>query len=83
MIPTTTNTGLHDFVRNNVLAGLVRHERKAADVGSLPAPSVVEAASTSYENSLSARLRSLLVGKVRTPGEPLKSTTITAGKTSQ
>lgn len=36
MIPTTTNTGLHDFVGNNVLAQLVRPGLKAADLGSGP-----------------------------------------------
>ncbi len=36
MIPTTTNSGLHDFVGNNVLALLVRPGLKAADLGSGP-----------------------------------------------
>jgi len=33
MIPTTTNSGLHDFVENNVLARLVRPALRAADLG--------------------------------------------------
>jgi 2-polyprenyl-3-methyl-5-hydroxy-6-metoxy-1,4-benzoquinol methylase len=36
MIPTTTNTGLHDFVANTVLAQLVRPGLQAADLGSGP-----------------------------------------------
>jgi 2-polyprenyl-3-methyl-5-hydroxy-6-metoxy-1,4-benzoquinol methylase len=36
MIPTTTNSGLHDFVGNQILAGLVRPGLKAADLGSGP-----------------------------------------------
>ncbi len=36
MIPTTTNSGLHDFVGYNVLAQLVRPGLKAADLGSGP-----------------------------------------------
>jgi len=36
MIPTTTNSGLHDFVGNIVLARLVRPRLKAADLGSGP-----------------------------------------------
>jgi 2-polyprenyl-3-methyl-5-hydroxy-6-metoxy-1,4-benzoquinol methylase len=36
MIPTTTNTGLHDFVANYVLARLIRPGLKTADLGSGP-----------------------------------------------
>jgi len=36
MIPTTTNSGLHDFVGNQILAGLVRPGLKAGDLGSGP-----------------------------------------------
>ena len=36
MIPTTTNTGLHDFVVDSVLSLLVRPGLKAADLGSGP-----------------------------------------------
>jgi len=36
MIPTTTNSGLHEFVGHNVLAPLVRSGLKAADLGSGP-----------------------------------------------
>jgi len=36
MIPTTTNSGLHDFVGNNVLTRLIRPGLKAADLGSGP-----------------------------------------------
>jgi 2-polyprenyl-3-methyl-5-hydroxy-6-metoxy-1,4-benzoquinol methylase len=36
MIPTTTNSGLHDFVGNHVLAPFVRPGLKAADLGSGP-----------------------------------------------
>ena len=36
MIPTTTNSGLHDFVADSVLAWLVRPGLKTADLGSGP-----------------------------------------------
>src|SRR5208282_932556 len=36
MIPTTTNSGLHDFVGHSVLAPFVHPDLKAADLGSGP-----------------------------------------------
>jgi 2-polyprenyl-3-methyl-5-hydroxy-6-metoxy-1,4-benzoquinol methylase len=44
MIHTTTNSGLHDFVGNNVLTRLVRPGLKAADLGSGPGAMAVRLA---------------------------------------